>query len=59
MVKGQDNKFYIHDIFVMNELLKNKGNTVKAGSAGKPVGESSKSIAFIKSIMHDILTVIE
>jgi len=57
MVKGQDNKFYIHDILIMNDLIKNKGNTVKAGSAGKPVGESSKSIARIYNIMQDILSV--
>jgi len=57
MVKGHDNKLYVHDIFVMNELLKNKGNTIKAGSTGNPVGEPSKSIAHIKNILHDILTV--
>ncbi|MCL2720461.1 MAG: hypothetical protein FWD47_03880 [Treponema sp.] len=57
MVKGQDNKFYVHDIFVMKDLIKNKGNTVKAGSAGKPVGESSKSIARIDNIIQDILSV--
>ena len=57
MVKGHDNKFYVHDIFVADELLKNRGNAVKAGSAGKPVGGSSKSIAHAKNILHDILTV--
>ncbi|GHV71647.1 hypothetical protein AGMMS49928_24390 [Spirochaetia bacterium] len=36
IVKGHNNKFYVHDIFVVDELLKNKGNTIKAGSAGKP-----------------------
>jgi hypothetical protein len=51
MVKGHDNKFYVHDIFVIEELLKNKGNAVKAGSAGNPVGESGKSIAHIKTIV--------
>ena len=56
-VKGHDNKFYVHDIFVADELLRNTGNTIKAGSAGNPVGESSKSIAHIKVILHDILTV--
>jgi len=56
MVKGHDNKFYVHDIFV-NELIKNKGNTIKAGSTGNPVGKSSKSIAFIKNILHSILNV--
>jgi len=57
MVKGHDNKFYVHDIFV-NELIKNKGNTIKADSTGSPpVGESSKSIAYIKSILHSILNV--
>ena len=56
MIKGQDNKFYLHDIFVMRDMKK-KGNAVKAGSAGKPVGESSKSIAHIKNILHDILSV--
>ena len=59
MVKGQDNKFYVHDIFVMKDLIKNKGNTVKAGSAGKPVGKSSKSIARINNIMQEILSVNE
>jgi hypothetical protein len=59
MVKGHDNKFYVHDIFVADELLKNRGNAIKAGSTGKPVGESSKSIARIKSILHDILSVKE
>jgi hypothetical protein len=49
MVKGHGNKFYVHDIFVLDELLK-KVNTIKAGSAGTPVGESSKSIAHIKNI---------
>ncbi|MDR1803189.1 MAG: hypothetical protein LBQ94_06230 [Treponema sp.] len=57
MVKGHDNKFYVHDIFTSEELIKNTGNTVKAGSAGNPVGESSKSIAHIKSLLLDILTV--
>jgi len=57
MVKGQDNKFYVHDIFIMKDLIKNKGNTIKAGSAGKPVGESSKSIARINNIMQDIISV--
>ncbi|MCL2190902.1 MAG: hypothetical protein FWB79_02815 [Treponema sp.] len=57
MVKGHDNKFYVHDIFAASELAKNKGNTIKAGSAGKPVGEPSKSIARIKSILRDILIV--
>jgi hypothetical protein len=56
MVKGHDNKFYVHDIFV-NELIKNKGNTIKAGSTGNPVGESSKSIAYIKNILHSIMNV--
>jgi len=56
MVKGHDNKFYVHDIFV-NELIKNKGNTIKADSTGNPVGESSKSIAYIKNILHSILNV--
>jgi hypothetical protein len=59
MVKGHDNKFYVHDIFVADELVKNTGNTIKAGSAGKPVGGSSKSIAHIKSILQDILIVKE
>jgi hypothetical protein len=57
MVKGHDNKFYVHDIFVADEILKNKGNTIKAGSAGNPVGESSKSIAYIKSILQNIMIV--
>jgi hypothetical protein len=57
MVKGHDNKIYVHDIFTSEELIKNTGNTVKAGSAGNPVGESSKSIAHIKSLLLDILTV--
>jgi len=57
MVKGHNNKFYVHDIFVADEIFKNKGNTIKAGSAGNPVGESSKSIAYIKSILHNIMTV--
>jgi hypothetical protein len=57
MIKGHGNKFYVHDIFVADELLKKKGNTIKAGSAGNPVGGSSKSIAHIKNILHDILTV--
>jgi hypothetical protein len=57
MVKGHDNKFYVHDIFVADDLLKNIGNTIKAGSAGNPVGESSKSIAYIKNILRDILDV--
>jgi len=57
MVKGHDNKFYVHDIFVMNEQIKNMGSTSKAGSAGNPVGGHSKSIAHIKNILHDILTV--
>jgi hypothetical protein len=39
------------------ELLKNKSNTIKAGSSGKPVGKSSKSIAYIKNILRDILDV--
>jgi hypothetical protein len=56
MVKGHDNKFYVHDIFI-NELIKNKGNTIKADSTGNPVGESSKSIAYIKNILHSILNV--
>ena len=56
MVKGHNNKFYVHDIFV-NELIKNKGNTIKAGSAEKSVGESSKSIAYIKNILQGILNV--
>jgi hypothetical protein len=46
----------VHDIFVVDELLK-KGNTIKAGSAGYPVGGSSKSIAHMKNILQDILTV--
>jgi hypothetical protein len=41
----------------VNELIKNKGNTIKAGSTGNPVGESSKSIAYIKNILHNILNV--
>ena len=57
MVKGHDNKFYVHDIFIADKMLKNKGNTIKAGSAGNPVGGSSKSIAHIKNILYDILTV--
>ena len=57
MVKGTNNKFYVHDIFIVDKILKNKGNTVKAGSAGKPVGGSSKSIAHIINILHDILSV--
>ena len=57
LVKGNDNKFYVHDIYLINELKKNTGNTIKAGSAGKPVGGSSKSIAYVKSILLDILTV--
>jgi len=57
MIKGHDNKFYVHDIFVADEILKNKGNTIKAGSAGNPVGESSKSIAYIKRIIQDIMIV--
>ena len=57
MIKGHDNKFYVHDIFVADEILKNKGNTIKAGSAGNPVGESSKSIAYIKSILQNIMIV--
>ncbi|MCL2174471.1 MAG: hypothetical protein FWB73_00350 [Treponema sp.] len=57
MVKGQDNKFYTHDIFTVNNLFKNIGNAIKAGSAGKPVGEPSKSIAYIKNILQDILNV--
>jgi len=57
MVKGHNNKFYVHDIFVIDKNLKNKGNTIKAGSAGNPVGGSSKSIAHIRNIIHDILTV--
>jgi hypothetical protein len=57
MVKGTNNKFYVHDIFIVEKILKNKGNTVKAGSAGKPVGGSSKSIAHIINILHDILSV--
>jgi hypothetical protein len=56
MVKGHGNKFYVHDIFI-NELIKNKGNTIKADSTGNPVGESSKSIAYIKNILHSILNV--
>ena len=56
MVKGHNNKFYVHDIFV-NELIKNKGNTIKAGSTGNPVGESSKSIAYVKNILHSIMNV--
>jgi len=56
MVKGHDNKFYVHDIFV-NDLIKNKGNTIKAGSTGNPVGESSKSIAYIRNILHSIMNV--
>ena len=59
MVKGHDNKFYVHDIFSPSELQKNKGNTVKAGSAGNPVGESSKSITHIRSLLLDILIVKE
>jgi hypothetical protein len=57
MVKGHNNKFYVHDIFVADRTAKNKGNTVKAGSTGNPVGGSSKSIARIKNILHDILAV--
>jgi len=57
MVKGTNNKFYVHDIFIVDKILKNKGNTIKAGSAGKPVGGSSKSIAHIINILHDILSV--
>jgi hypothetical protein len=57
MIKGHHNKFYVHDIFIADKMLKNKGNTIKAGSAGKPVGGSSKSIAHIVTILHDILTV--
>jgi len=55
MVKGHNNKFYVHDIFV-NELLKNKGNTIKADSTGNPVGESSKSIAYIKIYRNSTFT---
>ena len=55
MGKGHNNKFYVHDIFVADDLFKNKGNTIKAGSAGTPVGESSKSIAYIKRILQDII----
>ena len=57
IVKGHNNKFYVHDIFVKDEFLKKRGNAIKAGSAGNPVGEPSKSIAHIKSILYDILTV--
>jgi hypothetical protein len=57
IAKGHNNKFYVHDIFIADKILKNKGNTVKAGSAGNPVGGHSKSIAHIKNILHDILTV--
>jgi hypothetical protein len=35
-----------------------EGNTNKAGSAGKPVGEPSKSIAHIKSVLQNILCAI-
>jgi hypothetical protein len=57
MAKGHNNKFYLHDIFIADTKAKNKGNTIKAGSTGNPVGGPSKSIAHIKSILHDILTV--
>jgi len=57
MVKGHDNKFYVHDTFSVGELAKNKGNTIKAGGTGRPVGEPGKSIARIKNMLHDILTV--
>ena len=57
MIKGHNNKFYVHDIFIADKILKNMGNTVKAGSAGKPVGGSSKSIAHVINILHDILSV--
>ena len=57
IVKGHNNKFYVHDIFIANKVLKNKGNTIKAGSAGNPVGKPSKSIAHMKNILYDILTV--
>jgi len=57
LIKGHNNKFYVHDIFIADEIFKNKGNTIKAGSAGSPVGESSKSIAYIKNILHNIMTV--
>jgi len=56
MVKGHDNKFYVHDTFTVGGLTRNKGNTIKAGGTGRPVGEPSKSIARIKNIPHDILT---
>jgi len=57
MVKGQDNKYYLHDILIIKDLIKNKSNAIKAGSTGKPVGESSKSIAHIYNIVQDILSV--
>jgi hypothetical protein len=57
MIRGHNNKFYVHDIFIADRMLKNKGNTIKAGSAGKPVGGPSKSIAHIVTILYDILTV--
>jgi hypothetical protein len=57
MVKGHNNKFYVHDIFIADKKKKNKGNTIKAGSTGNPVGTPSKSITHYKSILHDILTV--
>jgi len=56
IVRGEDNKFYVHEIFTATESIENMGNAVNAGSAGKPVGGSS-SIAHIKSILLDILTV--
>jgi hypothetical protein len=40
-----------------DRTAKNKGNTIKAGSTGNPVGGHSKSIAHMKSILHDILTI--
>jgi hypothetical protein len=44
MAKGHNNKFYVHDIFIADRIVKNKGNTVKAGSTGNPVGGSSEPV---------------
>jgi hypothetical protein len=57
MAKGHNNKFYVHDIFIADRIVKNKGNTIKAGSTGNPVGGPSKSITHIKNILYDILNV--
>jgi hypothetical protein len=53
--KGAENKFYIHDVYTIDDI-KNMSDTFKPGGSDKSVG-LSRSIAHIKSVLRDIYLV--